>query len=76
MEGSAAYATDGSTASEANAVGGGGAAPGTGRGGCARCSGWPEELIRARAAASYWEAMHRVLPVKLQNGRSAQGTRA
>ncbi len=28
-------------------------------GGCPRCSGWPEELIRARTAAHYWQAQHR-----------------
>jgi transposase len=52
-------ASEGSTAIEADAGSGAGRVPSTGTGGCARCSGWPEELIRARAAASYWEAMHR-----------------
>ncbi len=27
--------------------------------GCARCAGWPEELIRARADAHYWQSRHR-----------------
>ncbi len=27
-------------------------------GGCPRCTEWPEELIRARTAANYWETMH------------------
>jgi len=30
-----------------------------GGGGCPRCAGWPEALIRARTAAHYWQAMHR-----------------
>jgi len=59
MESSSACANEGPTAIESDAGGGAGVAPSSGTGGCARCSGWPEELISARAAASYWEAMHR-----------------
>ena len=59
MELSSPCATEGSSTSETDAGGGGGVAPSARTGGCSRCSVWPEELIRARAAASYWEAMHR-----------------